>query len=94
MPASGFYEWQADGQNRQPFHLRRGRRPFAFAGLWEAGPRPRAGACLILTTEPNELVVPLHDRMPVILAPADQAIWLTRRARPGASAPSSPLAAA
>lgn len=78
IPASGFFEWQRSTRPRQPFYLyRRDGRPFALAGLWQPGP-PGAerGACVILTTAPNVVVAPLHDRMPVILAPEDQAAWL------------------
>ena len=78
VPASGFYEWQRTAKPRQPYYIhRRDGRPFALAGLWRpAPPGGESGACLILTTEPNELVAPLHDRMPVILTPADLALWL------------------
>ena len=76
--ATGFYEWQRLGKKKQPWLMRlTSGRPFAFAGLWEP---PAAGlaspTCTILTTEPNELARPIHDRMPVILDPADYALWL------------------
>ena len=48
--------------------------PFAFAGLWE-GPKP-VESCTIITTTPNALMKPLHQRMPVILAPQDYELWL------------------
>jgi putative SOS response-associated peptidase YedK len=79
IPATGFYEWQKlDAKRRQPWLIRLASgRPFAFAGLWEpppaGGPSP---TCAILTTEPNEVARPIHDRMPVILDPADFALWL------------------
>jgi len=79
IPATGFYEWQKlDAKRRQPWLIRLASgRPFAFAGLWEP---PAAGGssptCAILTTEPNEVARPIHDRMPVILDPADYALWL------------------
>jgi putative SOS response-associated peptidase YedK len=53
--------------------------PFAFAGLWEIWTAPDGGelhSCTVITTEPNELMAELHDRMPVILAPEDYAQWL------------------
>ena len=85
--ATGFYEWQTrPGQRRKtPMYLRlRSGRPFAFAGLWDTW-RRRAGepllSCTIITTSPNELVAPIHDRMPVILRPADVERWL--ESRPG-----------
>jgi len=84
IPATGFYEWQAvSTRRRQPwvFALASGR-PFAFAGLWE--PPARDGAaptCTILTTDPNEVTRPVHDRMPVILEPESYARWLDPEAR-------------
>jgi putative SOS response-associated peptidase YedK len=78
--ADGFYEWKKEGPAKQPFLIRReDRLPFAFAGLW-ASWRDPAGPPLetftILTTAPNDLLRPLHDRMPVILARDDHALWL------------------
>jgi putative SOS response-associated peptidase YedK len=79
VPATGFYEWQkTDGKRRQPWLLRLASgRVFAFAGLWEP---PVASAATptftILTTEPNELAARVHDRMPVIVDPADYGAWL------------------
>jgi putative SOS response-associated peptidase YedK len=84
IPADGFYEWQAvAGQKRKrPWYLRlRGGGLFAFAGLYTA-PLPDAGVpatCTIITTKPNELAARLHDRMPVILDPEDEARWLDRQ---------------
>jgi len=78
VPADGFYEWSAGASGRQAFHIaRRDGRPFAFAGLWE--PETQSGkpaSCVILTTEPNEVLRPIHDRMPVIVEPADYDRWL------------------
>jgi putative SOS response-associated peptidase YedK len=81
VPATGFYEWrQLDSRRRQPwlFRLASGA-PFAFAGLWEPAPPAVPGGVptfTILTTQPNELTRPVHDRMPVILDPASYARWL------------------
>jgi len=80
IPATGFYEWQKiDPKRRQPwlFRLASGH-VFAFAGLWEpAAQVPGAvPTCTILTTEPNEVASPVHDRMPAILDPADYGRWL------------------
>jgi putative SOS response-associated peptidase YedK len=81
VPADGFYEWQATpGSKRKQPHLIRMKddRPFAFAGLWESWRRGDESleSFTILTTAPNELVAPIHDRMPVIVAPADFDRWL------------------
>jgi putative SOS response-associated peptidase YedK len=78
--ADGFYEWQRTGRKKQPYFLHvRGDRPFAFAGLWEAwegADHSTLETCAILTTDANELVRPIHDRMPVILSPDGCAAWL------------------
>jgi len=81
IPATGFYEWQKlDAKRRQPWLFRLAAPgPFAFAGLWEPAAAAVPGAtptCTILTTEPNDVTRPVHDRMPVILAPEDYARWL------------------
>ena len=79
IPADGFYEWAAVPGGKQPhyFSLRDGS-PFAFAGLWERWEKAGEAleSCAIIVTEANALVRPIHDRMPVILAPADYALWL------------------
>jgi putative SOS response-associated peptidase YedK len=79
--ADGFYEWRNGDKTapKQPFHLRRGDgQPFAFAGLWEhwAQEQPPIDSCTIITTDANDVVRPVHDRMPVILDPRDYARWL------------------
>jgi putative SOS response-associated peptidase YedK len=86
VPADGFYEWKKlDAKTRQPyaFSMANGE-PFAFAGLWDAW-KDREGNWLqsysIVTTTPNELTAGVHDRMPVILKPADYTRWLTRDPR-------------
>jgi putative SOS response-associated peptidase YedK len=81
VPASGFYEWLAvAGEKRkQPYCFRPpDERPWAFAGLWERwqGPEGPVESCAILTAEANELVRPVHDRMPVILPERHWAAWL------------------
>jgi len=82
IPATGFYEWQRTGtKRRRPWLFALGSaRAFALAGLWE--PPARDGApttCTILTTEPNDVTRPVHDRMPVILSPDDYTRWLDPR---------------
>jgi len=81
VPASGFYEWKPvpGRKKKQPFYVRlRGGELFGFAGLWSpADPRTDAPpTCAIITTTANDLLAPIHDRMPVILRPADEARWL------------------
>ncbi len=81
VPADAFYEWaRKDAKNKQPFAIGlRSGEPCAFAGLWERW-RPKEGAALetfsILTTDANEVVEPIHNRMPVILEPKDYDRWL------------------
>jgi putative SOS response-associated peptidase YedK len=83
IPGSGFFEWKATRtKQKQPFAFRMADdRPFAFAGIWEAWP-PESGppllTCAILTTAANELVRPVHDRMPVILDPRHYGAWIDR----------------
>ena len=73
LPASGFYEWQPTAaKKKQPYAIRLAdESPFGFAGLWERweGPDGPVESCCILTTQPNELVAGIHNRMPVILDP-------------------------
>jgi len=80
IPASGFYEWQRQERGKQPYFVRmRDGRPFAFAGLWDRWESADEGAietCTILTIAPNAVLAPIHDRMPVILPPAEYARWL------------------
>jgi len=81
IPADGFYEWQRDGRQRAPFYIhRRDGEPFAFAGLWDVWYPPDAdpiASCTIITTQPNDVVAELHDRMPVILPAEAYDAWLT-----------------
>jgi putative SOS response-associated peptidase YedK len=85
VPADGFYEWQKQNGTKQPFFIRlQDGRPFAFAGLWERWQDQDGGvieSCTLLTTRPNELLQPLHNRMPVILHPHDYALWLDPEAQ-------------
>ncbi len=80
VPADGFYEWRKQGTVKQPTRITRADgAPFAFAGLWERWRAPD-GALIdsftIITTAANELLRPIHERMPVILDPADFGPWL------------------
>ncbi|HTT56168.1 MAG TPA: SOS response-associated peptidase [Opitutaceae bacterium] len=77
VPANGFYEWRTVGREKEPHvFMLQGEEPFAFAGLWEPGAEQQPETFAILTTEPNELVRPIHNRMPVILTLATMARWL------------------
>jgi putative SOS response-associated peptidase YedK len=78
--ADGFYEWAKAAGRKQPwyFHLRDAR-PFGLAGLWERWPGEGGEpleTCTIITTAANELLAPVHDRMPVILEPGAFDAWL------------------
>ena len=85
VPADGFYEWRRadDGRSKQPYLVRSSDgRALALAGLWDVWRSPGdpeqapLRTCAILTTEPNDLVAGLHDRMPVILDPDACDVWL------------------
>ena len=82
IPADGFYEWKKlDAKTKQPYCIAmRDRAPFGFAGLWERWTDKASGevvrSCTIITTTPNEVCAPIHDRMPVILAPESYGRWL------------------
>jgi putative SOS response-associated peptidase YedK len=77
VPASGFYEWRKEGGKKLPILMRPKSGLFAFAGLWETwnGDEQPLDTFTIITTEANELVRPVHDRMPVALRPEDFAAW-------------------
>jgi putative SOS response-associated peptidase YedK len=80
VAADGFYEWQTVAGHKQPYYFDlKGGEPLAFAGLWDSwtnlGGEP-LDTCTILTTAANDLVSPIHDRMPVILHPEDYNLWL------------------
>jgi putative SOS response-associated peptidase YedK len=84
--ADGFYEWQKTPSGKQPMRITLASgEPFAFAGLWETWDAPD-GSLLrtftIVTGEPNELVAPIHNRMPAILLPEHEAVWLDNAAEP------------
>ncbi|XEC96990.1 SOS response-associated peptidase [Paenibacillus tarimensis] len=85
IPADGFYEWKKSGGSKQPMRIvMKHRSLFSMAGLYETWIAPdgrKISSCTILTTNPNELVAPIHDRMPVILKPEDERLWLDRGIR-------------
>ncbi len=80
IPADGFYEWQKLGNKKQPMYIHaRDGKLFALAGLWETWHSADGSlieSCTILTTTPNELMAPIHARMPVIIEPEDYGVWL------------------
>jgi putative SOS response-associated peptidase YedK len=82
--ADGFYEWRTDpdGRKRPVRFTLAGGEPFAFAGLWASWRDPETriwlDSCSIITTTANELVAPVHDRMPVILPRGAEDDWLDR----------------
>lgn len=80
IPADGFYEWKRTDGRKQPFFFHMSDdRPFGFAGLWDRWQSPEGEvieSCTILTTEANEVLIPVHDRMPVILHPETYELWL------------------
>jgi putative SOS response-associated peptidase YedK len=81
VPADGFYEWQKkENGQKQPVYIRlRDGGLFAFAGLWEEWKSPegeKLRTFTIITVEPNELLSNIHNRMPAILRPDDESLWL------------------
>jgi len=85
VPTDGFYEWQkapagSKSKRKQPYFISMADgQPFAIAGLWESWTGADGSAlesCTLLTTTPNELMEPLHNRMPVIIEPDEYGDWL------------------
>lgn len=80
IPADGFYEWKKLGDGaKQPYYIhRQDDKPFAFAGLWASWKTEgrTIESCTIITTSANELMQPLHERMPVILPAEVYGVWL------------------
>jgi len=81
IPADGFYEWEVKPKGKLPhFIYTADQRPMALAGLWSSWKDPETGervrTCTILTGEPNDLVAPIHDRMPISLPRGLWSVWL------------------
>ena len=81
IPASGFYEWQRQGTQKQPLSIhRRDGQPLALADVWTTWTDPATGEPVtshtVITTEPNLFMLPIHNRMPVVLDAAGVAAWL------------------
>jgi len=80
IPADGFYEWKRSGRWTQPYYFQlKDEGPFAFAGIWDewGGDGSIIRSCAIITTTANELLAPIHNRMPVILSPETFDTWLS-----------------
>jgi len=85
IPVNGFYEWKREGGQKIPYWIYPGTKNtegnfFALAGIWDEWKERDTGEIVtssaIITTEPNELMRPIHDRMPVILEPEEWRLWL------------------
>lgn len=80
IPATGFYEWQKTSTGKQPMHIHlKSGKVMTFAGLWESwkdAEEKEIRTFTIVTTTPNTLMAPIHDRMPVIISPELRADWL------------------
>ena len=80
VPASGFFEWQKTPKGKQPYWIKlKSGELFAFAGLWDTWHDPDGGELhtyTIITCAPNQLMEPIHNRMPVILRREDEESWL------------------
>ncbi len=86
IPADGFYEWKGTGREKRPYYIQSlDDGPMMFAGIWDTWRRDREviTSCAIITTAANELVSELHDRMPAILPPDVQELWLDKRTNRG-----------
>jgi len=83
IPIDGFYEWKSAGKVKQPFFIRRrDERMLLLAGLWTSWRSPAGEvieSCCIITTTANEVLRPIHDRMPVILPEQELDRWLDTR---------------
>ena len=85
IPADGFYEWQRTGKMAQPYYFQlKHEAPFAFAGIWDqwAWDGQSITSCAVITTQANEVLAPIHNRMPVILHPHLYDLWLSDNSRP------------
>lgn len=80
IPADGFYEWKKQYGGKTPMYITmKDGQPFAFAGLWDSWRDPNGETirtCTIITTQPNDVVASIHDRMPAILLPTARDAWL------------------
>jgi putative SOS response-associated peptidase YedK len=83
IPADGFYEWQKNGSKKQPYRFTLNDESiYSFAGLYDTWSNPEGEkliSCTIITTTPNELTKEVHDRMPVILTPENEKVWVDQK---------------
>ena len=85
IPADGFFEWRNVGRSKQPYYFQLSdESQFALAGIWDQWRNAQSSitSCAIITTAANELVEPLHDRMPAILKPDSYDVWLDPKTDP------------
>lgn len=84
IPANGFYEWKTEGKAKLPHYISfKTGEPLALGGLWESWRSPDGEVlrtCCIITTGPNQVMEPIHDRMPVIVPPDRWQDWLSKPA--------------
>ena len=80
IPADGFYEWRQMTAGKQPYFIRlKSQETFCFAGLFESWQSPtgeKINTCTIITTTPNSVLEPIHNRMPVIIPKSQYGVWL------------------
>lgn len=86
IPVNGFFEWKKEGKNKIPYWIHSNEEDFfALAGLWEQWHDKETGEIItssaIITTDPNETMRPIHDRMPVILKEDDWTLWLDKEVK-------------
>ncbi|MDO9423154.1 MAG: SOS response-associated peptidase [Methylobacter sp.] len=82
IPATGFFEWQTTDAGKRPYHIHQPDHVlFAMAGIWEHWEHDQETvySCTIITTVANDKITPIHQRMPVIIAPGDYHRWLAKK---------------
>lgn len=81
IPANGYFEWKTEGKIKQPYYISlKSGEPMAMGGLWESWKAPDGSilrTVCVVTTSPNTVMEPIHDRMPVIVAPENWQSWLS-----------------
>ncbi len=80
LPASGYYEWKLEGKKKQPYYIHRtDGEPLAMAGLWDfwTDGTQKITSCCLITTDANEAVSAVHNRMPMLLTPDQYDAWLS-----------------